>query len=64
MSKCKNVTFGAETCEWSYDVSLTSRDDPEWYLAESLITGQKGYIPFNFVAMNTVETEPYVTQEI
>ena len=43
---------------------FTARDDPEWYLAESLITGQRGYIPYNFVAMNTVETEPYVIQEI
>ena len=40
-----------------------SRDDPEWYLAESLTTGQQGYIPHNFVAMTTVETEPYVIQE-
>lgn len=36
------------------------RDDPEWYLAESLTTGQKGCIPYNFVAMSTVETESYV----
>lgn len=43
---------------------LTSRDDQEWYLAESLTTGQKGYIPYNFIAMTTMETEPYVTQEI
>lgn len=42
---------------------LTSRNDPEWYLAESFTTGQQGYIPYNFVAMTTVETEPYVTQE-
>lgn len=42
---------------------LASRDDPEWYLAESLTTGQRGYIPHNFVAMTTVETEPYVIQE-
>lgn len=40
---------------------LTPRNDPEWYLAESLITGQQGYIPYNFVAMTTVETEAYVT---
>lgn len=45
-------------------VFVTSREDPEWYLAESLTTGQQGYIPFNFVAMSTVETEPYVIQEI
>jgi len=42
---------------------LTSREDPEWYLAESLTTGQRGYIPHNFVATTTVETQPYVTQE-
>ncbi len=40
-----------------------TRDDPEWYFAESLITGQQGYIPYNFVAMTTVETEPYVIQK-
>ena len=41
------------------------RDDAEWYMAESLITGQRGFIPFNFVATtNTMETEPYVIQEI
>jgi len=34
-------------------------DDPEWYMAESLFTGQKGYIPQNFVAkLNSIETEP------
>ncbi|MEQ2199330.1 hypothetical protein XENOCAPTIV_010914 [Xenoophorus captivus] len=36
---------------------LSSRDDAEWYLAESLTTGQQGYIPYNFIAMTTVETE-------
>lgn len=46
-----------------YHSFLTCRDDPEWYFAESLTTGQQGYIPFNFVAMTTVETEPYVIQE-
>lgn len=48
---------------WTLLSPLTSRDDPEWYLAESLTTGQQGYIPFNFIAMTTMETEPYVTQE-
>ncbi|XP_061751583.1 tyrosine-protein kinase Lck isoform X2 [Nerophis ophidion] len=28
-------------------------------MAESLTTGQQGFIPHNFVAMNTVETEPW-----
>lgn len=41
-------------CVWPF------REDPEWYLAESLTTGQRGYIPHNFVAMSTMETEPYV----
>lgn len=40
------------------------REDPEWYLAESLTTGQRGYIPHNFVAMSTVETESYVLTPI
>lgn len=42
---------------------LKHRNDPEWYLAESLTTGQQGYIPYNFVAMTSVETEPYVIIE-
>lgn len=45
-------------------LKILNKDDPEWYLAESLITGQKGYIPFNFVAMNTVETEPWFFKNI
>lgn len=42
---------------------FTPRDDPEWYYAESLTTGKQGYIPYNFIAMSTVETEPYVSQQ-
>lgn len=42
------------SCVWPF------RDDPEWYFAESLTTGQRGFIPHNFVAMSTMETEPYV----
>ncbi|XP_046869890.1 tyrosine-protein kinase Lck [Hypomesus transpacificus] len=39
---------------------ILNKNDPEWYLAESLITGQRGYIPHNFVAsLNTMETEPW-----
>ncbi|XP_029900890.1 tyrosine-protein kinase Lck [Myripristis murdjan] len=41
-------------------LKIINKDDAEWYLAESLITGQRGYIPYNFVAtMNTMETEPW-----
>ncbi|KAM4625151.1 tyrosine-protein kinase Lck [Polymixia lowei] len=41
-------------------LKILNREDPEWYMAESLITGQRGYIPHNFVAtMNTMETEPW-----
>lgn len=42
------------SCVWPF------RDDSEWYLAESLTTGQRGYIPYNFIAMSTMETEAYV----
>ncbi|XP_012677753.1 tyrosine-protein kinase Lck [Clupea harengus] len=41
-------------------LKLIHRDDPEWFMAESLITGQRGYVPHNFVAkLNTVETETW-----
>ncbi|NP_001290243.1 tyrosine-protein kinase Lck [Larimichthys crocea] len=43
---------------------IINKDDPEWYLAESLTTGQQGYIPYNFVAMTTVETEPWFFKNI
>uniref|UniRef100_A0A673C4I8 Tyrosine-protein kinase n=1 Tax=Sphaeramia orbicularis TaxID=375764 RepID=A0A673C4I8_9TELE len=45
-------------------LKIINKDDPEWYLAESLTTGQRGYIPYNFVAMNTVETEPWFFKNI
>ncbi|KAM6968769.1 tyrosine-protein kinase Lck [Tautogolabrus adspersus] len=45
-------------------LKIISKEDPEWYLAESLTTGQQGYIPFNFVAMTTVETEPWFFKNI
>ncbi|CAL8299747.1 unnamed protein product [Boreogadus saida] len=41
-------------------LKIINKDDPEWYMAESLITGQRGFIPFNFVAAsNTMETESW-----
>ncbi|XP_061897807.1 tyrosine-protein kinase Lck [Entelurus aequoreus] len=45
-------------------LKIINRDDPEWYMAESLTTGQQGFIPHNFVAMNTVETEPWFFRNI
>ncbi|XP_068194417.1 tyrosine-protein kinase Lck [Antennarius striatus] len=43
---------------------IINKEDLEWYLAESLTTGQQGYIPYNFVAMTTVETEPWFFKNI
>uniref|UniRef100_A0A3P8UCI4 Tyrosine-protein kinase n=1 Tax=Cynoglossus semilaevis TaxID=244447 RepID=A0A3P8UCI4_CYNSE len=40
-------------------LKILNQDEPEWYLAESLTTGQQGYIPYNFVAMTKMETEPW-----
>uniref|UniRef100_A0A6Q2ZME5 Tyrosine-protein kinase n=1 Tax=Esox lucius TaxID=8010 RepID=A0A6Q2ZME5_ESOLU len=41
-------------------LKIINKDDPEWYMAESLITGKKGYIPHNFVAsMNSMERETW-----
>ncbi|KAJ7988992.1 hypothetical protein DPEC_G00314930 [Dallia pectoralis] len=41
-------------------LKIINKDDPEWYMAESLITGNKGYIPHNFVAsMNSMERETW-----
>ncbi|XP_037550682.1 tyrosine-protein kinase Lck [Nematolebias whitei] len=40
-------------------LKIINKDDPEWYMAESLTTGQRGYIPYNFIAMTTMETEPW-----
>uniref|UniRef100_A0AAX7U242 Tyrosine-protein kinase n=1 Tax=Astatotilapia calliptera TaxID=8154 RepID=A0AAX7U242_ASTCA len=45
-------------------LKILNKDDPEWYLAESLTTGQQGYIPYNFVALSTVETEPWFFRNI
>lgn len=45
-------------------LKIINKDDPEWYLAESLITGQRGYIPHNFIAMTTMETEPWFFKNI
>ncbi|XP_075964476.1 tyrosine-protein kinase Lck isoform X2 [Anarhichas minor] len=45
-------------------LKIINKDDPEWYLAESLTTGQRGHIPHNFVAMTTVETEPWFFKNI
>ncbi|XP_070697944.1 tyrosine-protein kinase Lck isoform X2 [Pempheris klunzingeri] len=45
-------------------LKILNKDDAEWYLAESLTTGQQGYIPHNFVAMTTVETEPWFFKNI
>uniref|UniRef100_A0A8C6TXU3 Tyrosine-protein kinase n=1 Tax=Neogobius melanostomus TaxID=47308 RepID=A0A8C6TXU3_9GOBI len=45
-------------------LKILNKDDPEWYFAESLTSGKTGYIPFNFVAMNTVETEPWFFRNI
>uniref|UniRef100_A0AAR2M4J4 Tyrosine-protein kinase n=1 Tax=Pygocentrus nattereri TaxID=42514 RepID=A0AAR2M4J4_PYGNA len=41
-------------------MKILNADDPEWYMAESLSTGQRGYIPRNFVGkLNSMETEPW-----
>ncbi|AWP16748.1 Non-specific protein-tyrosine kinase [Scophthalmus maximus] len=45
-------------------LKIINKDDPEWYLAESLTTGQQGYIPHNFVGMTRVETEPWFIKNI
>nr|XP_020464304.1 tyrosine-protein kinase Lck [Monopterus albus] len=45
-------------------LKIINKNDPEWYLAESLTTGQRGYIPYNFVAMTTVETESWFFKNI
>lgn len=42
----------------SHQLSL-SRRSGEWWKAQSLTTGQEGFIPFNFVAKaNSLEPEP------
>ncbi|CDQ64412.1 unnamed protein product [Oncorhynchus mykiss] len=41
-------------------LKILNKDDPEWFMAESLITGQKGFIPYNFVApLNSMEMETW-----
>ncbi|XP_034078258.1 tyrosine-protein kinase Lck [Gymnodraco acuticeps] len=45
-------------------LKIINKEDPEWYLAESLTTGQRGYIPYNFVAMTTMETESWFFKNI
>uniref|UniRef100_A0A674PE11 Tyrosine-protein kinase n=1 Tax=Takifugu rubripes TaxID=31033 RepID=A0A674PE11_TAKRU len=45
-------------------LKIISKEDPEWYLAESLTTGQRGYVPYNFVAMSTMEIEPWFFKNI
>ncbi|XP_056152389.1 tyrosine-protein kinase Lck [Lampris incognitus] len=41
-------------------LQILDKENPEWYMAESLTTGQKGFVPANFIAtMNTAETEPW-----
>uniref|UniRef100_A0A3B5QNY1 Tyrosine-protein kinase n=1 Tax=Xiphophorus maculatus TaxID=8083 RepID=A0A3B5QNY1_XIPMA len=45
-------------------LKIINKDDAEWYLAESLTTGQQGYIPHNFIAMTTVETEPWFFRNV
>uniref|UniRef100_A0A4W4HNY1 Tyrosine-protein kinase n=1 Tax=Electrophorus electricus TaxID=8005 RepID=A0A4W4HNY1_ELEEL len=52
---CHSDDLGFEKGE---KMKILTEDDPEWYMAESLLTGQKGYIPRNFVAKpNSMETE-------
>lgn len=43
---------------------IISKEDPEWYFAESLTTGKQGYIPYNFIAMTTVETETWFFKNV
>uniref|UniRef100_A0AAY4ACC7 Tyrosine-protein kinase n=1 Tax=Denticeps clupeoides TaxID=299321 RepID=A0AAY4ACC7_9TELE len=46
-------------------LKILNRDDPEWHKAESLTTGERGYIPFNFVAkLNTIELESWFFKNI
>ncbi|XP_026116880.1 uncharacterized protein LOC113095739 isoform X1 [Carassius auratus] len=54
---CHSDDLGFEKGE---KLKILNIDDPEWFMAESLFTGQKGYIPQNFVAkLNSMETEPW-----
>ncbi|KAM9777239.1 tyrosine-protein kinase Lck [Neosynchiropus ocellatus] len=45
-------------------LKIINKDDAEWYMAQSLISGRQGFIPFNFIAMNTVETEAWFFKNI
>uniref|UniRef100_A0A672NXD8 Tyrosine-protein kinase n=1 Tax=Sinocyclocheilus grahami TaxID=75366 RepID=A0A672NXD8_SINGR len=54
---CHSDDLGFEKGE---KLKILNIDDPEWFMAESLFTGQRGYIPHNFVAkLNSMETEPW-----
>ncbi|XP_042630006.1 uncharacterized protein LOC109107999 isoform X1 [Cyprinus carpio] len=54
---CHSDDLGFEKGE---QLKVLNNDDPEWFMAESLFTGQRGYIPQNFVAkLNSMETEPW-----
>ncbi|XP_077476600.1 tyrosine-protein kinase Lck [Stigmatopora argus] len=58
---CHDGELGFEKGE---KLKIINRDDPEWYLAESLTTGQRGLVPYNFIAMNSVGTEPWFFRNI
>ncbi|KAJ8289443.1 hypothetical protein GJAV_G00001370 [Gymnothorax javanicus] len=46
-------------------LKILNQDDPEWYMAESLATGQRGFIPFNFVVkMEGMEKEPWFFKDV
>ncbi|XP_054653241.1 tyrosine-protein kinase Lck isoform X1 [Dunckerocampus dactyliophorus] len=70
----ENLAVACYSCEPTHDgdlgfekgekLKILNRDDPEWYMAESLTTGQRGFIPHNYIAMNTVETEPWFFKNI
>ncbi|XP_035249645.1 tyrosine-protein kinase Lck [Anguilla anguilla] len=46
-------------------LKIINTDDPEWYLAESLATGQRGFIPFNFVVrMEGMDKEPWFFKDL
>uniref|UniRef100_A0A671Q9U1 Tyrosine-protein kinase n=1 Tax=Sinocyclocheilus anshuiensis TaxID=1608454 RepID=A0A671Q9U1_9TELE len=54
---CHSDDLGFEKGE---KLKILNADDPEWFMAESLFTGQRGYIPQNFVGkLNSMETEPW-----
>ncbi|XP_016125434.1 tyrosine-protein kinase Lck-like [Sinocyclocheilus grahami] len=54
---CHSDDLGFEKGE---KLKILNADDPEWFMAESLFTGQRGYIPQNFVGkLNSMEIEPW-----